>query len=442
MKKRNLLLLSFLFYFVSSNFGQNLIWSDKFTEYSDAKSILKTKDGKILIAGSLSTDSLFVALYDTDGRRLKRIKYLDHYNISLALVEQENGDFLLFTFSGKIWKINSSLDSVSVVTSTNFNILNSFYNNNEIIILGHKIKLVLNKNSFQINYSQLLSIDINKFAYLFSENKEYYFDIKDSIIALTINENAQQSVYQFNNIDSMYQISKTFLCENGDILLIGYRYEKVNTKVRCTIIYRVNQTGNLLWSQKFIYSNLESRYNAYKSLTSVSESKNGELMFTGTNGTSPIGPVSDILYIKLDSTGNLLSEKSLNFCFGGNHGNGIEELNNEIYIAATVCLSDFGGPDRAVLFKLDNTISKIDQYKSPSITISPNPSFGLLTIDFHQQKMQHAKLFSSLGNLVKSFDIENEDKLELQLSDLHSGIYFVQCTDINGRSSIKKWIKN
>lgn len=109
--------------------------------------------------------------------------------------------------------------------------------------------------------------------HIFSENKEYYFDIKDSIIALTINENAQQSVYQFNNIDSMYQISKTFLCENGDILLIGYRYEKVNTKVRSTIIYRVNQTGNLLWSQKFIYSNLESRYNAYKSLTSVSESK-------------------------------------------------------------------------------------------------------------------------------------------------------------------------
>lgn len=304
------------------------------------------------------------------------------------------------------------------------------------------MKLILNTSTFQTISTDSISKNQNKLAYLNSQSKEFYFDIKDFVITLSINENSQQTNYKFNNIDSMYQISKTFLCENGDILLIGYRYEKLNTKVRSTIIYRVNQTGNLLWSQKFIYSNLESRYNAYKSLTSVTESKNGELMFTGTNGTSPIGPVSDILYIKLDSTGNLLSEKSLNFCFGGNFGNGIEELNNEIYIAATVCLSDFGGPDRAVLLKLDNTISKIDQNKSPSITISPNPSFGLLTIDFHQQKMEQVQLFSSFGKLIKSIDIKNEDKLALQLADLHSGIYFVQCTNIDGRSTIKKWIKN
>ena len=41
-----------------------------------------------------------------------------------------------------------------------------------------------------------------------------------------------------------------------------------------------------------------------------------------------------------------------------------------------------------------------------------------------------------------SKNIKNEDKLALQLSDLHSGIYFVQCTNIDGRSTIKKWVKN
>ncbi|MBK8737866.1 MAG: hypothetical protein IPL98_18880 [Saprospiraceae bacterium] len=77
MKKGNLLLLSFLFYFIASNFGQNLIWSDTFTVPSDAQ-VIKTFKEKILIAGSLKVkkDSLFVTLYDTDGNRLKLIKYL------------------------------------------------------------------------------------------------------------------------------------------------------------------------------------------------------------------------------------------------------------------------------------------------------------------------------------------------------------------------------
>lgn len=102
MKKRNLLLLSFLFYFITSNFGQNLIWSDTFTEYSDAQVILKTSKGQILIAGSFAADSLFVALYDTDGNRLKRIQFYEDFNFSESIVQQENGDFLLITYNGKI----------------------------------------------------------------------------------------------------------------------------------------------------------------------------------------------------------------------------------------------------------------------------------------------------------------------------------------------------
>lgn len=442
MKKRNLLLLSFLFYFIASNFGQNLIWSDTFTEYSDAQVILKTSKGQILIAGSFGEDSLFVALYDTDGNRLKLIKYLDHFNFSVSLVEQENGNFLLFSYSGKILKINSSLDTVSVASSTNINIRNSFYNKDEIIILDYEKKLVLNSNTFQTISIDSIPANQNKLAFLYLENKECYFDLKDSVIALSIKENSQQTIYKFNNIDSMYQISKTFLCQNGDILLIGYRYEKLNTKVRSTIIYRISQTGKLLWSQKFIYHNLSNRFISYKLLNHVTENKNGDLLFTGTNGYSPGGPISKILFVKLDLKGKILSDKNFEFCSEGNSGNGIAELNNEIYIAATVCLSDIGGQDRAVLFKLDNTISKIDQHTSPSITISPNPSFGLLTIDFHQQKMEHVQLFSSFGKLIKSINIKNEDKLALQLADLHSGIYFVQCTNIDGRSTIKKWIKN
>ena len=441
MKKINLLLLVFLYLLNFDGNSQNVIWSDQFTEYSSAHSIIKTTDSKILIAGSIKGDSLFVALYDTVGNQLKRIEFPEWYNYSISLREQQNGNFLLFSYSGKIWQINSNLDSAIVIFTTGFNNINTIQNNDETIIFGPNSKLVLHSNTLDTISLETLASTINKNAFQYSGNKEYYFEIKDNSISMKKNQNSQVQYIEFKNIDSMYKINYTYLCKNGDILLIGTRDEKTSSRVTSTIVYRVSDAGELKWSKKFIFSNLATRYTSFKYLTNVTESADGELLFTGTIGIAPAGPESDILYIKLDSIGNTISEKKFNPCFEGHTGNGIVELNNQIYIIATVCTSDFGIPDRALIFKLDNVISKVVNQTNLQFGISPNPSLGVLSIDFHNQNFKQINIFHAHGNLVKSLDVSNQNKIELQLSDIQSGIYFIQCINKNGIYSTKKWIK-
>lgn len=90
------MLFVFLYLLNFDGNSQNVIWSDQFTEYSSAHSIIKTTDSKILIAGSIKGDSLFVALYDTVGNQLKRIEFPEWYNYSISLREQQNGNFYYF----------------------------------------------------------------------------------------------------------------------------------------------------------------------------------------------------------------------------------------------------------------------------------------------------------------------------------------------------------
>ncbi len=313
---------------------------------------------------------------------------------------------------------------------------------NESIIFGVNNKLVINTETYQALLRDTLITSKNTFAYQFSEDKEFYFDVTETFINLITKRNSQKFVFQFKNIDTMNKVSNTYLCNNGDLLLIGRREERINSKVTSTIVYRISEIGELKWSKKFIFHDLSSKSRAFKLLKYVTEAPNGDLLFTGTDGVSIFGPSSSILFVKLDSNGNILTEIKLDECSEGNSGEGILELHNEIYIAATVCTSDFGQPDRALLMKIENLTSEIENEVVPQFSIQPNPSSGQLTVEFYRQDMGQLSLFSSLGSLMKTIDVENRNKVEFQFADLHAGIYFIQCKDKNGRSFIKKWIKN
>ncbi len=442
MKRENLLLSLILCCWITICSSQKLIWTNLFGEYSDAQSMIKTTDGRILMVGAFYQVSLFIASYDTEGKRLKRTIIPEMYRTSISLIELDSGDFLLFTYSGNIWLINSRLNAAKIIFSVGFEIISAFHLANESIIFGNKNKLVFNTKTFQALSRDTLITNTNKYAYHFSGDTEFYFDITDQFVSMTKKQNSQTLVSQFKNIDSMFDINNTFRCNNGDFLLIGYRIEKTIERIESTILYRLSEEGELKWSKKFIYSNLSSIWRAYKLLNHVTETINGDLLFTGTNGIWPVGPISDILYVKLDSAGNVKTDVIYNYCSEGDVGKGILELNNEIYIAATVCSSDFGQPDRALLMKIDNLTTEVENEVVPQFSIQPNPSSGKLIVQFYQNDMDQISLFSALGSLIKTIDVTNKNKIEFQFIDLQSGIYFIQCTDRNGRSAIKKWIKN
>lgn len=84
----------------------------------------------------------------------------------------------------------------------------------------------MHSNTLDTISLETLASTINKNAFQYLGNKEYYFEIKDNSISMKKNQNSQVQYIEFKNIDSMYKINYTYLCKNGDILLIGTRDEK------------------------------------------------------------------------------------------------------------------------------------------------------------------------------------------------------------------------
>lgn len=77
-------------------------------------------------------------------------------------------------------------------------------------------------------------------------------------------------------------------------------------------------------------------------------------------------------------------------------------------------------------------------------TVFPNPTAGNLTINFHENenKIFDIKIYSNIGILLKSFiNLNHQSRIELNLEDLPSGIYFLIITSENN-TEIRKILKN
>jgi hypothetical protein len=73
-----------------------------------------------------------------------------------------------------------------------------------------------------------------------------------------------------------------------------------------------------------------------------------------------------------------------------------------------------------------------------SLTVYPNPSKGrtFIHVEGEIRREYHVRVFNSMGSILLSKDMimQNEDA-ELDLGKLHKGIYFIEITDKEGRST-------
>jgi hypothetical protein len=75
------------------------------------------------------------------------------------------------------------------------------------------------------------------------------------------------------------------------------------------------------------------------------------------------------------------------------------------------------------------------------INVYPNPSQGLLNIDFGSETTVELFVKDMLGKVLLTYSIENQTRTELDLSSQPNGIYFVEVY-VNGTKQVQKIIKN
>ena len=80
-----------------------------------------------------------------------------------------------------------------------------------------------------------------------------------------------------------------------------------------------------------------------------------------------------------------------------------------------------------------------DFEKAPTIVLYPNPASNYFTLNETTSKVQ---IFSTTGQLIKSFDADQSAGYQFSVTDLNQGLYIVKTFDENKEMKVLKLLKN
>lgn len=206
---------------------------------------------------------------------------------------------------------------------------------------------------------------------------------------------------------------------------------------------KLDASGNLIWAKRIggsgidvaNFLSLDASGNVY--LTGQFQ---GMVDFDPNAGTSNLTATGsrDIYVLKLDSTGNLLWANSMN---GTNEAAGrcvLVGKNGSIYLTGvfegtvnfdlgvgTLELSSEGNNDIFVLKFNGGDNVAIDNFQKENIRLYPNPSNGLVQIEFPSGIFRaEINVFDQLGKVVSQHALTHSQQ-ELDLSHLSTGMYSI-----------------
>lgn len=101
--------------------------------------------------------------------------------------------------------------------------------------------------------------------------------------------------------------------------------------------------------------------------------------------------------------------------------------------------------ETSVIFKFDSESTGISDIRGEktSINVYPNPASGVVTVEHHlNNQTGNANLLVSnaMGMVLKSISINSSGKMQVDISDLASGIYFYSIEENGNKSVAKKLI--
>jgi hypothetical protein len=114
----------------------------------------------------------------------------------------------------------------------------------------------------------------------------------------------------------------------------------------------------------------------------------------------------------------------------------VEEFNNTIYVGGY----NVGAPFKSRLYRYKNNVGVETIENEHSILIQPNPAISTISISWEHENVQSIAIKSYLGQLIKQVKVNNAHTALLDISDLPSGIFFVELT-LPNQVIIKKVLK-
>lgn len=108
---------------------------------------------------------------------------------------------------------------------------------------------------------------------------------------------------------------------------------------------------------------------------------------------------------------------------------------NEMYVID----SDAGGVYKII----DDTLMSDPEFEiTDSISIYPNPTRNLLNINSASEAIQNVEIISLSGSVIETYKSEDHKNLQIDISNIQSGLYLIKVLSINSKPIYKKLIIN
>jgi hypothetical protein len=89
----------------------------------------------------------------------------------------------------------------------------------------------------------------------------------------------------------------------------------------------------------------------------------------------------------------------------------------------------------------ENNSSDILGSELSEVQLYPNPVEDYVTLVFGNLERRTISIIDESGRVLNNYEVKEADNIQIDLSDLIDGIYFVKITSINGISEVKKILK-
>ncbi len=219
-------------------------------------------------------------------------------------------------------------------------------------------------------------------------------------------------------------------------------------------ILKTDGDGNKQWDKRYGGDNHEL-------LLSVSITADDGYLFYGLSWSNTSADKSENNFgtwqswvVKTNSTGSKQWDKTMFTAqpsFGGPYPNkGAIQTKDGCYVAANRNLSDTGGYKSqpswgdgdwwVIKFCIDTLTSSIETEKENSFTLSPNPTTNTLTIQTNATGNLTYQVLATDGRTLIQNKTTNQPNIEIDVSTLPAGLYFLQLQD-NRNRWVKKFIK-
>ncbi|MBY0486271.1 MAG: T9SS type A sorting domain-containing protein, partial [Flavobacteriaceae bacterium] len=215
-------------------------------------------------------------------------------------------------------------------------------------------------------------------------------------------------------------------------------------------IVKLDSNGNVIWD-KTIGGNLDDK------IAKIIPTSDGNYVLIGSSKSTISGNKTesnrgefDIWMLKINSSGSILWDKTIGGNLDDNAYDVIQSSDNGYLIGATSTSTISGDKTEnnrgnkdywAVKLEADN-LSIPENNSLSTILLYPNPTDGIITIDFGAfQETVSISTLNVLGQLISKHNFNQISEKQLQI-DEPSGVYFLEIENGNQDKKVFKIVKN